>query len=133
MTHMSQLSKLDSNNKTVATVTASVHIKQGDYSNLVSDLGKTLNEKELIQFLNNAGAKLSSDNDVDGAIKMYQGAIAQIQENKFLYAIHYNLGLAYKKKNEIAKAITHFEKSLKLNPEFAKAASVLAELKSQAA
>lgn len=49
--------------------------------------------------------------------------------SKFLYAIHYNMGIAYKRKNLPAEARKHFEASLKLKPDFDKAANALAELK----
>ena len=91
-------------------------------------LRQGMDDKEMVQFLNNAGAKLSSENDIDGAIKMYMAAVEQIKSNKFLYAIHYNLGIAFKKKKEFAKARQNFERSLKLNPEFAKATTALQEL-----
>ena len=130
--HMSVLSTLDEDNKTAATVTAQVKIKKGDYSGLVNGLGKAMEDKELIQFLNNAGAKLASENQIDAAIKMYQSAIDQIKASKFLYAIHFNLGLAFKKKDVKDKALTHFERSAKLNPEFSKASQAIEELKKSA-
>ncbi len=130
--HMRELSTLDEDNKTAATVTAQVKIKKGDYSGLVNGLGKAMDDKELIQFLNNAGAKLASENQIDAAIKMYQSAIDQIKASKFLYAIHFNLGLAFKKQNIKDKAMNHFERSLKLNPEFSKASQAIEDLKKSA-
>ena len=126
--YMGKLQAVDAANKTAAVVTAQVKIKTGDLTDLVGGLRQGMDEKEMVQFLNNAGAKLSSDNDVDGAIKMYMAAVEQIKVNKFLYAIHYNLGIAFKKKKEFDKARQHFEKSLKLNPEFTKASAALKEL-----
>jgi Tfp pilus assembly protein PilF len=125
---MGKLQSVDSGNKVAATVTAQVKIKTGDLSDLVGGLRQGMDDKEMVQFLNNAGAKLSGENDVDGAIKMYMAAVEQIKSNKFLYAIHYNLGIAFKKKKEFAKARQNFERSLKLNPEFTKATAALQEL-----
>ncbi len=127
--HMTNLTSQDDTSKTAATLTAQIRIKTGDYSGLIDGLKKAHNEKEVIQFLNNSGAKLSAENNIDGALKMYQAAIEQITSNKFMYAIHYNMGIAYKKKSDTAKAIFNLEKSIKLNPEFTKAIAVLEDLK----
>jgi len=126
--YMGKLQAVDAGNKVAATVTAQVKIKTGDLSNLADGLRQGMDDKEMVQFLNNAGAKLSSENDIDGAIKMYMAAVEQIKSNKFLYAIHYNLGIAFKKKKEFAKARQNFERSIKLNPEFTKATTALQEL-----
>jgi Tfp pilus assembly protein PilF len=131
--HMSKLSGLDETNKTAGAITAQVKIQTGDYDGLVDALKKSHSEKELIQFLNNAGAKLSKENDIDGALKMYAAALEQIEHSKFLYAIHYNMGIAYKRKEQFNKARIHFESSLKLKPDFDKAIAALAELASSAA
>ena len=131
-THMSRLNSIDQNNRTAATVTAQVKIKTGDYNGLVETLSKSYDEKELIQFLNNAGAKLSQENDVQGAIKMYTAAVGQITDNKYLYAIHYNMGIAYKRLKQNSLALVHLEKSLKIKPDFDKAASAIKDLKKSA-
>ena len=125
---MGKLTGLDETNKTAATVTAEIKIKDGDYDGLVETLRKSHDEKSLIQFLNNAGAKLSKGDDLDGAITMYSAAVEQITESKFLYAIHYNMGIAYKKKNDKPHAILHFKKALKINPGFDKAAEELKKI-----
>ena len=130
--HMKRLSSIDETNHAAATITAKVKIKTGDYTGLVETLSKCYDEKELIQFLNNAGAKLSQENDVPGAIKMYTSAVEQITDNKYLYAIHYNMGIAYKRLKNNKLAMTHLEKSLKIKPDFDKAASALQELKKSA-
>ena len=130
--HMKRLGSIDENNRTAATVTAQVKIKTGDFDGLIETLSKTYDEKELIQFLNNAGAKLSQENDVAGAIKMYSSAVAQITDNKYLYAIHYNMGIAYKRLKENDLALTHLQKSLKIKPDFDKASSAIKDLKKSA-
>ncbi|RYZ85025.1 MAG: tetratricopeptide repeat protein [Proteobacteria bacterium] len=125
---MGKLSGIDTTNKVAGTVTAEIKIKNGDYDGLVETLSKSHDEKALVQFLNNAGAKLSKGDDLDGAIKMYSAAIEQITASKYLYAIHYNMGIAYKKKNDKAQALNYFKKSLKLNPTFDKAAEEIQKL-----
>ncbi|MBC7660583.1 MAG: tetratricopeptide repeat protein [Chitinophagaceae bacterium] len=125
---MGKLTKLDDTNKTAASVTAEIKVKNGEFEGLVESLRKSHDEKAIIQFLNNAGAKLSKGEDIDGAISMYNAAIEQITDNKFLYAIHFNMGIAYKKKSNLAQAGLHFKRALKLNPSFEKAAEELKKM-----
>jgi tetratricopeptide (TPR) repeat protein len=130
---MDRLRTLDETNKTAAQVTAQVKIAKGDYDGLVNTLKQGMDDKELIQFLNNAGAKLSKDNDAIGALKMYQAAIDQIEDSKYLYAIHYNMALAHRKMGEIDKALKHLDASLKIKPDFDRSLAMLEELRRDAA
>lgn len=127
--HMGKLAAVDQSNKVSSSVVAEVRVKQGNYDDLVGVLSKTHGEKEIIQFLNNAGIKLSKDNDVQGALKMYKAAALQLEgKTPLLYAIYYNMGIAYKRLNDKMNSAVCYRKALKLNPEFEKAKSALAEL-----
>lgn len=126
--HMSRLTAIDEKNKTASTMTAEIKIKTGDFDGIVDVLSKSHDEKAVIQFLNNAGARLSKGDDIDGALKMYTAALEQITDSKFLYAIHYNMAIAYRKKKQIDKTKSHLEKALKINPTFEKAMEILEEL-----
>lgn len=127
--HMAKLSAADSSNKVAGSVIAEVKIKQGNYDDVVTSLSKTHSEKEIIQFLNNAGVKLSKDNDVKGALKMYISAAVQLEgKTPLLYAIYYNMGLAYKRLDDRMNAAVSFRQSIKLNPEFDKGKQALADL-----
>lgn len=131
--HMARVATLDETNKTAGSVTAQIKIQEGDYSGIVASMRQSHDEKEIVQFLNNAGVKLSQGNDVAGALKMYEACAAQLTDNKFLYAIFYNMGLAHKKLGDTEKAKQCLSKSLKLNPQFEKAAKTLKEMEKEAA
>jgi tetratricopeptide (TPR) repeat protein len=132
--HMAKLAKVDEKNKVTSSVVAEVRVKQGNYDDLVNVLSKTHGEKEIIQFLNNAGIKLSKENDVAGALKMYKAAAIQLEgKTPLLYAIYYNMGIAYKKLDDKMNAAVCYRKALKLNPTFDKAKSALTELDGKAA
>lgn len=60
-----------------------------------------------------AANKLYSENDFAGAAKAYQALVDQGYSGKNLY---YNLGNAYYKSNDVARAILNYERALKLNP-----------------
>ena len=131
--HMSKVIGLDSTNKEAANVVAEVQVKQQDYDGIIATLKKSHSDKEVVSFLNNAGIKLSKGDDVPGAIKMYSAALAYLQDSQYLYAIHYNLGVAYKKVNDRESAIKHLQISIKKKPDFEKAISSLKELEPKAA
>ena len=132
--HMAKLAKVDEKNKVSSSVVAEVRVKQGNYDDLVNVLSKTHGEKEIIQFLNNAGIKLSKDNDVAGALKMYKSAAIQLEgKTPLLYAIYYNMGIAYKRLDDKMNAAVCYRKALKLNPTFEKAKSALSDLDGKAA
>lgn len=132
--HMTKLTAVDSKNKVASSVVAEVQIKQGNYDDIVATLSKSHGEKEIIQFLNNAGVKLSKDNDVEGALKMYKAAAIQLEgKTPLLYAIYYNMGIAYKRLNDKMNAAVCYRKSLKLNPEFEKGKQALADLENKVA
>lgn len=127
--HVNQLYAVDKNNQVATQIVADIKIKDGDFSDLVSTLKRSMDEKEIVQYLNNAGVKLSHGNDVEGALRMYQSAIEQLGANsKHLYAIYYNIGIAYKRMGKWDKAKSAFERSLRLKPDFDKAAQALAEI-----
>jgi tetratricopeptide (TPR) repeat protein len=69
---------------------------------------------------------------------IYQSAINQFQEALRLdekigapenAAVHYHLGLAYQKTNQLSLARQHLEKAVKINPEDADARKALSQLK----
>lgn len=127
--HMAKLAVADVSNKVVGNVVAEVRIKQGNYDDVVNCLSKTHTEKEIIQFLNNAGVKLSKENDVAGALKMYKSAVLQLDgKTPLLYAIYYNMGLAYKRLDDKMNAAVCWRKSLKLNADFDKAKQALTDM-----
>jgi tetratricopeptide (TPR) repeat protein len=70
---------------------------------------------------------------------IYQSAISQFQEALKLNekngapddaVLHYHLGLAYQKANQMSLARQQLEKAVKINPEYADARKALAELRS---
>lgn len=127
--HMTTLATADQSNKVASSVVAEVRVHQGNYDDIVTVLSKTHGEKEIIQFLNNAGIKLSKENDVAGALKMYKSAAIQLEgKTPLLYAIYYNMGIAYKKLNDKMNAAVCYRQALKLNPKFDKAKAALTEM-----
>jgi tetratricopeptide (TPR) repeat protein len=58
---------------------------------------------------------LSKDGKVDEAIAAYESVLARVPD---IPLVHYNLGGAYKKKGDVAKAEASFRRSVELDPRF---------------
>jgi tetratricopeptide (TPR) repeat protein len=125
--YASKLKGLDDGNRTAGEVTAQVKIAKGDFSDLAGSLKGTHDDKEIVAFLNNAGVKLAQGSDVEGALRMYKSCIDQLQGSKYLHAVHFNMGIAYKKLDDWANAAKAYAAAVRLKPDFEKAAASLAE------
>lgn len=131
--YAAQLKGLDETNRTAGEVTASVKIAKGDFSDLAGSLKGTHDDKEIIAFLNNAGVKLAQGADVQGALRMYQSCVEQLQGSKYIHAVYFNMGIAYKKLGDFENAILAYQRALKLKPDFDKAASGLEDCRQRLA
>jgi tetratricopeptide (TPR) repeat protein len=131
---MNRLQSLDKERKDASEVLAKVAIHEGDYDTAMKQLRGTHDQKELVQMLNNEGVRLSQLNDVTAAINMYQKCINIIgNEHPYVYALHYNMGLAYHKLHDKDNAVISLRKALELKPDFEKAASALSRLEARSA
>ena len=126
-----KVAQLDQGNKSAGELTARSKIARGDFSGLTDALRGSHDDKEIVSFLNNAGVKLAQGNDVPGALKMYQSCLAQLEGSKYLHAVYFNMGLAYRRLNEPENAIKAFERAVKLSPDFEKAKAAIADLKAK--
>jgi len=127
--HMERLSGIDATNQTASEVMVSIKIKQGDYAGMIDLLRRSHDEKSLIQFLNNAGVKLSKGHDPAGALSMYKAAVEQLgDEHKYAHAIYYNMGVAWRRLDNAPRAIQLLKKALRLKSDFEKAQVLLEEL-----
>ncbi len=131
---MTRLQGLDKERKDASEVLAKVAIQEGDYDTAMQQLQGTHDQKELVQLLNNEGVRLSHVNDINAAIAMYQKCIQIIGgEHPYVYALYFNMGLAYHKLHDKPNAITAFRKALELKPDFEKAANALSKLEAKSA
>lgn len=131
--YASELKSLDHKNKSASELTVNIKLAKGDFEGLADALKGSHDDKDIVSFLNNAGVKLAQGNDAAGALRMYQSCIQQLTGSKYIHAVYFNMGIAYKKMNQIDKAIECYEKAVKIRPDFAKAAASLAELKNRKA
>lgn len=125
---MSQMLKLDKKDVMANQIMAKIAIATGKVADACHFLQNSHSDLEMVQFLNNAGAKLAKESDFQGAIKLYLQCLDIIKSSQYLYAIHYNLGLAYSKQKLKTQAIEHFNKALTIKPDFTKAQEALEKL-----
>ena len=126
--NINQLTKVDEKNPTASTLQVDVKIKKGEYDGLSQILSKTHSEAEVVKILNSAGVKLAKEKDPQSAIRMYKSCINEASANHYLYAVFYNMGLAYKMLNSKEEAKEAFEKSISLKPDFEKAKTAIQNL-----
>jgi tetratricopeptide (TPR) repeat protein len=119
---------LDQYDRRAAEVLAKVAMTEGNVTDAVQVLAKSHCDAELIQFLNNAGVKLSQGNDVSGAIRMYQQCLEVIRENEFVHAIYYNLGWAYSRIRDHSNAARCYQLAIEHKQDFVKARQALERL-----
>ena len=100
---------------------------------LAQDLKKTHTEQELVRLLNTAGVKLSKENKVEEAIKIYLDCLEVIENKEFAGKVHYNIALAYQKLGDKPNTIKHLESSVSNLPTMDKAKAMLNKMKSSAA
>ena len=122
---MNQMLKLDKKDRFANEIMAKIALAGGHVEDACDFLKNSFNELEMIQFLNNSGAKLSQENDINGAIRLYSQCLDIIKGNKYLYAIHYNLGLAYIKLKQTTQAAEQLRLAIASKPDFVKAQQAL--------
>lgn len=130
--YANQLSAIDESNKSATEIQSQSQIKQGHFSDITSNLKKTHSDKEIISYLNTAGVKLAKNEDVQGAIQIYKTVIKDLGKSKYLYAVYYNLALAYIKQGKTLDAEVALNKSLEINPDFEKSKTTLAKIRKTA-
>lgn len=130
--HMQKLHNIDKSNTVASEVSAEIMIKKGDFNGIVATLKKGMTDKEMIQFLNNAGVKLSQGNDIQGALDLYNAASEQLGEKSpFLYAIYYNMAVAYRKLGKLKQARAYIMKSVAAKPDFERGQGLLKEIEAE--
>ncbi|NBO38757.1 tetratricopeptide repeat protein [bacterium] len=101
-------------------VEAAVHIMRG-----------VMSEKDRAALLNKAAIQAVNSREFPNAVRIYGYALQHLQEKEHKAAIHYNLGLAYKKMGDISSAKSSFHECLSLVPNHPNVKEHLAELDSK--
>ncbi len=128
---MGRLHELDKTNKVCSVVKTKIQIKRKDYSNICDSLKESHDEKEIVNILNEAGVKLTKENNIQAALDIYKQVLGIVTTPEFKGKILYNIALAHIRNKDYPSA----EESLKLSdqfyPELVRARQLLQQLEAQ--
>jgi tetratricopeptide (TPR) repeat protein len=106
---------------------AKIAFKEGDLSLAAKLIAETQQGDSLARHFNNLAISYSHKNQFEKAVEVYQNAIKMLVNKAKLYALKYNLGLAYMKKGDLALGFKELAESYKEEPTFEKAYMALAK------
>lgn len=112
---------MDPSNQDAKDNLATVAFKQGDFGLAEQLIAETENGNELARIFNNMAISQVATQKYDDAIHTYNNAIQLLSDKTRLFLLHYNLGLAYRKKGDYPKALKTLADSYFDNPQFEKA------------
>ena len=116
-----KVNALDSSNTELKQGQAKMAFRQGDLS-LASQLISELESgDEMARYFNNMAISMVVMGDCERGIATYQNAMKVLADKAKLHLLHYNLGLAWKKKGDIEKALKEFCQSYIVEPRYEKA------------
>ncbi len=123
----------DPDNQDCKDQMATLAFKEGDFGLAEQLIAETENGNELARTFNNLAISQVTKGHFDLGIITYNNAMRMLADKARLYLLHYNLGLAYRKKGDLAKSLDELTKSYVSAPSFEKAyvaiARVVQELK----
>ncbi len=127
--------KVDKDNQDCKDQLGCIAFKEGDITLAEQLIAETENGNELARMFNNLAISLVSKGEFERGIVTYLNAMRLLADKARLYLLHFNLGLAYKKKGDLELSFKAFADSYISEPSYEKAYSAIArmaqELKAQ--
>jgi tetratricopeptide (TPR) repeat protein len=121
----SKISSIDPDAPGLKEEQSKAAFKEGDMGLAAKLIAETQQGDQLARYFNNLAISQSRRNDFNKAIETYQNAIKILVNKAKLYALRYNLGLAYVKKGDLQKGFVELAASFKEDPSFEKAYAAL--------
>lgn len=118
----------DQGNQDAKDQMATVAFKEGDFSLAEQLIAETENGNELARIFNNMAISQVTENKYDDAIMTYENAIRLLADKTRLYLLHYNLGLAYRKRGDFDKALEILAECYLSSPDFEKSYVAIARI-----
>lgn len=122
---LAKVSTIDPDASGLKEEQAKIAFKEGDISLAAKLISETQQGDQLARYFNNLAISYSRNNEFDKAVETYQNAIKMLVNKAKLYALRYNLGLAYVKKGELKKGFAELAESYIDDPSFEKAYAAL--------
>ena len=123
-----RVEKMDSGNPQLNDEKGKLAFKEGDISLAAQLLSETQCGDDLARHFNNVAISKVMQGNFEEGISTYKNAIQLLTDKAKLHQLHYNLGLAWKKKGEISNSFESLCESYVANPSFEKAYAALAKV-----
>lgn len=123
-----KIKDLDDESEEVNDGEAKIAFKEGDINLAAQLIQETKNGEELARFFNNMAISHVIKEEFDQGIETYENAIRVLGDKAKLHLLKYNLGLAYRKKDQLTEAFNLLVESFLLDRTFEKAYAALAKL-----
>lgn len=121
----SKAKDIDPTNPSVNREVGKMAIEEKDFSSALKLLEETVDTAEIIGHFNNVAVGLVAKSNFDQAIETYEAAIKLMSDKKFHHILHYNLGLAFRKKGDFRKAFEILSDCYQNKPSYKKAYAAL--------
>ena len=107
---------------------AMVAFKEGDLGLAEQLIAETENGNELARVFNNMAISQVAKGEFDYGIVTYQNAMKLLADKARLHLLHYNLGLALRKKGDLTESLVALARSYTADPSFEKAYVAIARI-----
>jgi tetratricopeptide (TPR) repeat protein len=124
---LQEVQSIDSSHQDCLDQLGTIAFKEGNFGLAQQLISQTENGNELARTFNNLGISHVSHQEFDEAIHTYQHAMALLGDKAKLYLLHYNLGLALRKKGELLASFEALATAYLSEPNFEKAYVALAK------
>lgn len=118
---------MDKDNSELKDEQGKLAFKEGDLPLAAQLLAETQGGDELVRHFNNVAIAKVAGGLFEEAIATYKNAIQLLTDKAKLHQLHYNLGLAWKKKGDLNESFNSFCESYINDPTFEKAYTALAK------
>lgn len=112
--------EIDPDSQSVKDERGKIALKEGDRETAMQLLGTTQNPGEIARYLNSMGVAASLAGQFDEAVATYRDALRLLSDKTHTHVIEYNMGLAFKKKGDLASALRVMGRSYLACPSFEK-------------
>lgn len=117
---------IDGGNQDCKDQLATIAVQEGNFGLAEQLIAETENGNELARAFNNLAISQVAKGDFDKGVTTYSNAMRMLADKARLHLLHYNLGLAYRKKGSLEESFQEFSKSYLAEPTYEKAYAAIA-------
>lgn len=118
---------VDGSNQDCKDQLATIAVQEGNFTLAEQLIAETENGNELARAFNNLAISQVAKGEFDKGVATYSNAMRMLADKARLHLLHYNLGLAYRKKGSLDLSFQEFGKSYLADPSYEKAYAAVAK------